>query len=503
MVGGVYVYANVHGCDGDRVYYDGCPLIYCNGQLCAQGRAFTLDDTEVVHATVDLAAVDAFRLSYNARSIQAASAHGKPVVDTVDYPHLRLAFLPDLAPPLDRPRLHLHTDLEEIAYGPSAWLWDYLRRSGMGGFMLPLSGGADSAAVAGIVGVMCRRVAEQLRWERDSGGPSVVEAQLAKMLPSDHPALATPDLPVAEVARALAANFLTTCYMGCSIGSTEETRDRASRIADEIGGTHLVANIDSMVESANSAFSLAASVPPATFADDGERTTDSVALENVQARSRMVLAYLFAQRHASIRRRHGPTQRGLLVLASSNVDEALRGYLTKYDCSAADLNPIGAIAKGDLKRFLLDAAGCYAWPSLADAARATPSAELRPGAAQVDEVEMGVTYEELGKFGELRSLHRAGMVSAFIRLVREWGPGTAADRSPRDLADLVQRLFHYFAINRHKATVATPSYHAEYYSPDDNRFDQRQFLYPPSSAERREVEAMVAAMEADGRTRKK
>ena len=36
----------------------------------------------------------------------------------------------------------------------------------------------------------------------------------------------------------------------------------------------------------------------------------------------------------------------LLVLGSANVDEALRGYYTKYDCSAADINPIGGINKG-------------------------------------------------------------------------------------------------------------------------------------------------------------
>jgi hypothetical protein len=38
-------------------------------------------------------------------------------------------------------------------------------------------------------------------------------------------------------------------------------------------------------------------------------------------------------------------------------------------------------------------------------------------------------------------------------------------------------LNRYYAINRHKATVLTPSYHAENYSPDDNRYDHRQFLY--------------------------
>lgn len=41
----------------------------------------------------------------------------------------------------------------------------------------------------------------------------------------------------------------------------------------------------------------------------------------------------------------------------------------------------------------------------------------------------------------------------------------------------VKHFFKYYAINRHKTTVLTPSYHAENYSPDDNRFDHRQFLY--------------------------
>lgn len=31
---------------------------------------------------------------------------------------------------------------------------------------------------------------------------------------------------------------------------------------------------------------------------------------------------------------------------------SLRGYFTKYDCSSADINPIGSIAKRDLKKFL-------------------------------------------------------------------------------------------------------------------------------------------------------
>ena len=35
-----------------------------------------------------------------------------------------------------------HEPEEEIARGPACWMWDYLRRSGASGFLLPLSGGA-------------------------------------------------------------------------------------------------------------------------------------------------------------------------------------------------------------------------------------------------------------------------------------------------------------------------------------------------------------------------
>jgi len=44
-------------------------------------------------------------------------------------------------------------------------------------------------------------------------------------------------------------------------------------------------------------------------------------------------------------------------------------------------------------------------------------------------------------------------------------------------ASKVKHFFRCYAINRHKMTVLTPSYHAETYSPDDNRFDHRPFLY--------------------------
>lgn len=45
--GGVYLYANQQGCDGGRLYFDGCACVAVNGQLVAQGSQFSLKDVEV------------------------------------------------------------------------------------------------------------------------------------------------------------------------------------------------------------------------------------------------------------------------------------------------------------------------------------------------------------------------------------------------------------------------------------------------------------------------
>lgn len=43
-------------------------------------------------------------------------------------------------------------------------------------------------------------------------------------------------------------------------------------------------------------------------------------------------------------------------------------------------------------------------------------------------------------------------------------------------------------------TTLTPSYHAESYSPDDNRFDLRPFLYPAFTAPYRKIEKLLERM---------
>ena len=64
----------------------------------------------------------------------------------------------------------------------------------------------------------------------------------------------------------------------------------------------------------------------------------------------------------------------------------------------------------------------------------------------------------------------------------------------------------YYSINRHKMTTLTPSYHAEVYSPDDNRFDHRPFLYNARwswqfAAIDSAVESLASSVTTQGNTR--
>merc|ERR1719367_1065462 len=65
----------------------------------------------------------------------------------------------------------------------------------------------------------------------------------------------------------------------------------------------------------------------------------------------------------------------------------------------------------------------------------------------------------------------------FCKLLHLWRDEGVGGVGPEETAKKVKLFFRFYAINRHKMTVITPAYHAESYSPDDNRFDHRPFLY--------------------------
>ncbi|XP_064226334.1 glutamine-dependent NAD(+) synthetase isoform X2 [Aotus nancymaae] len=521
--GGIYLLANQRGCDGDRVYYDGCAMIAMNGSIFAQGSQFSLDDVEVLTATLDLEDVRSYRAEISSRNLAASRVSPYPRVK-VDF---TLSCHEDLLAPVSEPiEWKYHSPEEEISLGPACWLWDFLRRSQQAGFLLPLSGGVDSAATACLVYSMCCQVCEAVR----SGNQEVLADVRTIVNQSSY----TPQDP-----RDLCGRILTTCYMA-SENSSQETCSRARELAQQIGSHHISLSIDPAVKAVVGIFSLMTGKSP-LFAAHGGSSRETLALQNVQARIRMVLAYLFAQLSLWSRGIRG----GLLVLGSANVDERLEctgtvtaccnlnllgsshpptlasqvagttglrvragegpscpdsrvsicaeflltpdapgllslsllGYLTKYDCSSADINPIGGISKTDLRAFVHFCTERFQLPALQSILSAPPTAELEPLAdgqvSQTDEEDMGMTYAELSVYGKLRKVAKMGPYSMFCKLLGMW----RHIWTPRQVADKVKQFFSKYSMNRHKMTTLTPAYHAENYSPDDNRFDLRPFLY--------------------------
>ena len=149
--GGVYLYSNQRGCDGSRMYYDGCAMIVVNGRIVAQAPQFDVQDVHVVTATVDLDDVRSYRASQPSFGIQAArlateeSSGGSNGLLCHD---IQLVFDPlEVVSGKTRPKvsdeslsLKIASPEEECCLGPACWLWDFLRRSGAAGFFLPLSG---------------------------------------------------------------------------------------------------------------------------------------------------------------------------------------------------------------------------------------------------------------------------------------------------------------------------------------------------------------------------
>lgn len=158
--------------------------------------------------------------------------------------------------------------------------------------------------------------------------------------------------------------LLTTCYTG-TVNSSDDTRSRAIALAKELGSFHYDTSIDAAVTAYMSMIKETMNFTP-QYTVEGGSHAENLALQNLQARNRMVAQYTYAQL-ATTARKLPRAGSALLVLTSGNVvstgsgadfsgalatgkvfvqlvhanhtfkDENLRGYYTKYDAFVAFL----------------------------------------------------------------------------------------------------------------------------------------------------------------------
>ncbi|KAI0201040.1 NAD+ synthase [Astrocystis sublimbata] len=466
--GGCYVYANATGVDGEaRMMFDGSSMILLNGKVLEQGKQFDLEPVDVITATFDLEEIRSYRSSIS-RNVQAAA---QPEYPRIEFP-IRLSRSADdifLSKTLQISRekeLEILDPMSEIWKATAVYLWQYLVRTSSPGFFLSLSGGLDSATVALMVYGMARLVHRQIQ-----AGSLTTLADFKRVTGVEK----CPDTP-----EEIVGLLLTTCYSSTQ-NSGEETRSRSKRLAERLGAQHLFVNMDDVIKAQLALVDDAFGFTPRYSVEGGTRA-ENLALQNIQARSRLVTQYTLAQLTTTARK-SARAGSALLVLTSGNVlsqklDENLRGYYTKYDASSGDLAPLGSISKKDAQLFQGWALKKWDISILDEFINATPSAELLPLSAGVQddesESEMGLSYTELSQFGILRKVDKLGPWSCYLRLLSLW---KERNLSPTQIAEKVMRFYRNYALNRHKAVIITPSIHMSAYNPDDNRHDLRPFLY--------------------------
>jgi NAD+ synthase (glutamine-hydrolysing) len=127
---------------------------------------------------------------------------------------------------------------------------------------------------------------------------------------------------IPESPKAISNRLFHTVYMGVASHSSPETRKRAEDLAKAIGSFHIEADIDEAYHAFQNIAQRALNFTPKF----DQTATENLSLQNIQSRSRLVLAYNLAALLPTSRGR--PGQGALLVLGSANVDECLRGYFT-------------------------------------------------------------------------------------------------------------------------------------------------------------------------------
>ena len=429
-----YIYANLLGNESGRIIYDGCSLIATGGKLAAQGPRFSLDEVTLTVASID---IDATR-TMQARTASFAPNLGHPTHRVIEadftFPHVE---------PLKSP-IHTaawetggHLKEEEFTRALTLALFDYLRKSRSHGFVVSLSGGADSTAVSCLVQMMVRRALNELGVEETHRRLSYIK---------DIAAYRTPE----ELTRRL----LTTVYQATR-NSGEVTSNAAAVVARSIGSDHLELDVEAM----HAGYVDLVSKALGRKLDWG---TDDLALQNIQARTRGPSVWLIAN------------VRNALLLATSNRSEAAVGYATMDGDTCGGLSPIAGIDKAYLRRWLvwLEHEGPESLgpiPAVAVVNKQQPTAELRPQAmTQTDEADL-MPYDLLDAVERLAIRDKLAPAEILEVLRNEF-----SRYDEKQLIAWIERFFRLWCRNQWKRERYAPSFHL-----DDESLDPKSWCRFP------------------------
>ncbi|WP_375416415.1 NAD(+) synthase [uncultured Hymenobacter sp.] len=437
-----YLYANLLGNEAGRVIYDGEIIVARNGHLLLRNQLLSFKEVDLEFVDVDF-------------SQQVAPAETIAQLPTPD-------------------------EYRELNQAMSLGLFDYLRKARSRGFVLSLSGGADSCFCAVGVAEMVRLGVEELgveEFKRRSGcfpaaAETVVEQagaggaarQVVKELKverdelkgeegvgnrQDASELLTFDSQLSTQNQELVQQLLTCAYQG-TVNSSDDTFNSAKELADSLGARFFNWTIDEQVTGY---------VGKIEGALGRELTwqTDDLALQNIQARVRAPGIWLLAN------------VQNCLLITTSNRSEASVGYCTMDGDTAGSISPIAGVDKDFVKKWLRWAETELGYAALRHVNALQPTAELRPlEDKQTDERDL-MPYPLLNRIERLAFYDRLSPSQVLAALETE---STGFD--PEQLRAYVRRFYQLWSRNQWKRERYAPSFHL-----DDYNVDPRSWLRFP------------------------
>lgn len=371
-----YCYVNLLGNESGRMIFDGETMLAKSGKLLGRAPLLSFQDTVVTF----------FNLEEKEQQIE-------PV----------------------------HTKEEEFAQAASLALFDYMRKSKSQGFVLSLSGGADSSTCAVLVSEMVKRGISQL-------GEQVFlkKAGLALAEDSDQ--------------KNIVSKILTTAYQGTK-NSSEDTYLSAKELAESLGAVFYRWDIDEEVNSYRHKIEKAIGRPLTWKRDD-------ITLQNIQARARSPIIWMLSNLNNA------------LLIATSNRSEGDVGYTTMDGDTSGSISPIAAVSKTFIIHWLQWAEKTLGHSGLRRVNSLQPTAELRPlERTQTDEKDL-MPYPVLLQIEQLAIRDRMSPIEIFFTLQESLG------LEPGILKGYIKKFFQLWSRNQWKRERLAPSFHLDEFNVD-------------------------------------
>jgi NAD+ synthase (glutamine-hydrolysing) len=426
-----YVYANLCGNEAGRAIYDGGALIASCGDMIAAGPRFRFADVDVTVADIDVELSRTRRASVHS---MAADVSDNYLDCLVPIPG-QFAALKDNVTAIKAG--HAPSRFDEFTHAVALGLFDYLRKSRSNGFVISMSGGADSSACAVLIRSMVELGLADL-------GLQEFRRKLSYL----------PGINDADDSSSLMNLLFAGVYQGTR-NSSEVTRNAAHEVTTAVGGRFYEIDVDQIVQLYTGAIETAIGRKLAW-------QTDDIALQNIQARTRSPSVWLLTN------------IRNSLLLSTSNRSEAAVGYATMDGDTSGGLSPVAGIDKAFLREWLKQmqhhgSPGVSPVAALSFVNAQQPTAELRPSQyAQTDEGDL-MPYPLLDHIECLAIRDKLSPAEILETLIRE-----DAGYEPAQLAEWVRRFFTLWSRNQWKRERYAPSFHV-----DDKNLDPKTWCRFP------------------------